>query len=189
MSGEPLIYLIAGEPSGDLLGGRLMAALKERTGGAVHFAGIGGEAMAAEGLESLVPLAELAVMGVAEVTFKPGGDPSAYSFRNKMDSFDELRLADDEIAQAAGAVALAAWRALYQLVAAPYAWEKTEHGLARSSRRADRTTQALLALERHLTALKDAGELPELAPDARATHDSRALMPKAEPHERHAAAR
>ena len=67
MSGEPLIYLIAGEPSGDLLGGRLMAALKERTGGAVRFAGIGGEAMAAEGLESLVPLGELAVMGVAEV--------------------------------------------------------------------------------------------------------------------------
>lgn len=67
MSGAPLIYLIAGEPSGDLLGGRLMAALKERTGGAVRFAGIGGEAMAAEGLESRVPLAELAVMGVAEV--------------------------------------------------------------------------------------------------------------------------
>jgi cellulose synthase/poly-beta-1,6-N-acetylglucosamine synthase-like glycosyltransferase len=86
-------------------------------------------------------------------------------------------------------LSLAAWRALCQLVAAPYAWEKTEHGLARSSRRADRTTQALLALERHLTALKDAGELPELAPDARATHDSRALMPKAEPRERHAAAR
>ena len=52
------------------------------------------------------------VIGVAEVTFKPGGDPSAYSFRNKMDSFDELRLADDEIAQAAGLVAVAAWRAL-----------------------------------------------------------------------------
>lgn len=67
MSEGPLIYLIAGEPSGDLLGGRLMAALKERTGGAVRFAGIGGEAMAAEGLESRVPLAELAVMGVAEV--------------------------------------------------------------------------------------------------------------------------
>lgn len=67
MSGAPLIYLIAGEPSGDLLGGRLMAALKERTGGAVRFAGIGGEAMTAEGLESRVPLAELAVMGVAEV--------------------------------------------------------------------------------------------------------------------------
>jgi lipid-A-disaccharide synthase len=63
----PLIYLIAGEPSGDALGGRLMAALKERTGGAVRFAGIGGEHMAAEGLKSLVPLDELAIMGIAEV--------------------------------------------------------------------------------------------------------------------------
>jgi lipid-A-disaccharide synthase len=44
-----------------------MRALKERTGGAVAFAGIGGEQMAAEGLESLVPLHELAVMGIAEV--------------------------------------------------------------------------------------------------------------------------
>ncbi len=62
-----LIFLIAGEPSGDALGGRLMAALRERTGGAVRFAGIGGERMAAEGITSLVPLAELAIMGVAEV--------------------------------------------------------------------------------------------------------------------------
>jgi D-alanine-D-alanine ligase len=52
------------------------------------------------------------LIGVAEVTFKPGGDPSAYSFRNKMDAFDELRLVGDETARAAGAVALAAWRAL-----------------------------------------------------------------------------
>jgi len=63
----PLIYLVAGEPSGDFLGGRLMASLKERTGGAVRFAGIGGEAMAAQGLVSRVPLGELAVMGVAEI--------------------------------------------------------------------------------------------------------------------------
>ena len=63
----PLIYLIAGEPSGDFLGGRLMAALRERTGGAVRFAGIGGEEMAAAGLASRVPLDELAIMGVAEV--------------------------------------------------------------------------------------------------------------------------
>jgi D-alanine-D-alanine ligase len=52
------------------------------------------------------------LIGVAEVTFKPGGDPSAYSFRNKMEAFDELRLADDATAEAAGALALAAWRAL-----------------------------------------------------------------------------
>ncbi|HXQ54064.1 MAG TPA: lipid-A-disaccharide synthase [Stellaceae bacterium] len=61
------IYIIAGEPSGDFLGGRLMAALKERTGGTVRFAGIGGEDMAAQGLASRVPLEELAVMGIAEV--------------------------------------------------------------------------------------------------------------------------
>ena len=63
----PLIYLVAGEPSGDLLGGRLMAALRERTRGEVRFAGIGGETMAAEGLESRVALSELAIMGVLEV--------------------------------------------------------------------------------------------------------------------------
>ncbi len=63
----PLIFIIAGEPSGDALGGALMAALKERTGGAIRFAGIGGEHMAGQGLRSLVPLDELAIMGIAEV--------------------------------------------------------------------------------------------------------------------------
>jgi lipid-A-disaccharide synthase len=62
-----LIFIIAGEPSGDLLGGALMAALKERTGGAVRFAGIGGERMIAQGLTSLVPIEELAVAGIAEI--------------------------------------------------------------------------------------------------------------------------
>ncbi|MBI4273891.1 MAG: glycosyltransferase, partial [Rhizobiales bacterium] len=33
-------------------------------------------------------------------------------------------------------LSLAAWRALFQLVRDPYGWEKTEHGLARTSRRA-----------------------------------------------------
>lgn len=64
---DPLIYLIAGEPSGDLLAGRLMVALKEETGGHVRFAGIGGETMREQGLESLFPQADLAVMGLAEV--------------------------------------------------------------------------------------------------------------------------
>jgi hypothetical protein len=31
-------------------------------------------------------------------------------------------------------LSIAAWRALYQLLTEPYRWEKTEHGLARSSR-------------------------------------------------------
>lgn len=63
----PLVFVIAGEPSGDALGARLMAALRERTGGAVRFVGVGGEAMEAAGLKSLVPIQDLAVMGVAEV--------------------------------------------------------------------------------------------------------------------------
>lgn len=63
----PLVFLIAGEPSGDLIGARLMAALKAQTGGAVRFAGIGGERMQAEGLDSLFPMEELTLMGIAEL--------------------------------------------------------------------------------------------------------------------------
>jgi cellulose synthase/poly-beta-1,6-N-acetylglucosamine synthase-like glycosyltransferase len=47
-------------------------------------------------------------------------------------------------------LSLAAWRALYQLIAEPYRWEKTEHGLAKSSRRA-KAVQALFKLERYLS--------------------------------------
>ncbi len=63
----PLIFLVAGEPSGDVLGARLMAAIKRVSGGAVRFAGVGGERMTAEGLESLFPMSEISVMGYLEV--------------------------------------------------------------------------------------------------------------------------
>src|SRR5881227_2226246 len=63
----PFIFIVAGEPSGDALGGALIRALRERTGGRVRVAGIGGESMAEQGFASLVPLADLAVAGVAEV--------------------------------------------------------------------------------------------------------------------------
>jgi glycosyltransferase XagB len=62
-------------------------------------------------------------------------------------------------------LSLAAWRALYQLVFAPYVWEKTEHGLAKSSQLNARRTRSLIELERHLSALKESGDLPSLAPD------------------------
>ena len=64
---EKTVYLIAGEPSGDLLASRLMRALKRKTGGKVRFEGVGGETMAAEGFHSLFDSSELAVMGLAEV--------------------------------------------------------------------------------------------------------------------------
>lgn len=63
----PLVYVIAGEPSGDLLGARLMAALKRRCGGRIRFAGVGGDGMAREGLDSLIPMAELSIMGFVEI--------------------------------------------------------------------------------------------------------------------------
>ena len=62
----PLIYLIAGEASGDVIGARLMHAITARRPDAA-FAGIGGEAMAAQGLESLFPMRDLALMGLLEV--------------------------------------------------------------------------------------------------------------------------
>ena len=64
---HPLIYLIAGEPSADNLGARLMIGLKQLARGRLRFAGVGGAAMSAEGLESLFPMEDLAVMGLAEV--------------------------------------------------------------------------------------------------------------------------
>ncbi|MGH7113280.1 MAG: lipid-A-disaccharide synthase [Stellaceae bacterium] len=66
-SAPPFIFIIAGEPSGDALGASLIAALRQRTGGRLRVAGVGGERMGDEGLASLVPLADLAVIGVAEV--------------------------------------------------------------------------------------------------------------------------
>lgn len=59
-------FLIAGEASGDQLGGALMAGLRDLVPD-VEFVGIGGEAMAAQGLESLFPMTELSVMGIWEV--------------------------------------------------------------------------------------------------------------------------
>jgi lipid-A-disaccharide synthase len=57
------ICIVAGEHSGDLLGGKLMAAVHARLGGAVRWVGVGGEHMAAQGLDTLFPLSDVAVMG------------------------------------------------------------------------------------------------------------------------------
>ncbi|MGF1658368.1 MAG: lipid-A-disaccharide synthase [Rubrimonas sp.] len=63
----PLLFLVAGEPSGDALGAALMRALVAETGGEVRFAGVGGPLMEAEGLRSLFAQDDLAVMGLVEV--------------------------------------------------------------------------------------------------------------------------
>ncbi len=62
--GRPLrLYLVAGEHSGDALGAKLMAEIKAQLGHGVVFDGVGGEEMAAEGLVSLFPISDVAVMG------------------------------------------------------------------------------------------------------------------------------
>ncbi|MEC9369573.1 MAG: lipid-A-disaccharide synthase [Pseudomonadota bacterium] len=61
------IFLVAGEHSGDRLGGPLMAALKRRLKGRAVFSGVGGEVMEKQGLRSLFPMADVAVMGPVAV--------------------------------------------------------------------------------------------------------------------------
>jgi lipid-A-disaccharide synthase len=60
------VFILAGEPSGDRLGGALMAGLHELAPG-VSFEGVGGPMMAAQGLSSQFPMDELSIMGIAEV--------------------------------------------------------------------------------------------------------------------------
>lgn len=56
------IFIIAGEVSGDVLGGKIMREMPD-----VEFVGIGGENMISAGLKPLFPMSDLAVMGIVEV--------------------------------------------------------------------------------------------------------------------------
>ncbi|MBV9739591.1 MAG: lipid-A-disaccharide synthase [Hyphomicrobiales bacterium] len=77
MSAEPVpsqssralvIAIVAGESSGDALGAPLMRALRvELSPRKVSFVGVGGPAMEGEGLRSLFPLSDIAVMGFSAV--------------------------------------------------------------------------------------------------------------------------
>lgn len=66
---KPLsIWIVSGEESGDQLGAKLMRGLKARLGAErLRFGGVGGHAMAKEGLSSLFPLEDIAVMGISAV--------------------------------------------------------------------------------------------------------------------------
>jgi len=64
---ERRIFLIATEESGDRLGANLMKVLRQRLGDGVRFEGVGGRAMAREGLDTLFPIEELSIIGLAAV--------------------------------------------------------------------------------------------------------------------------
>jgi DUF1009 family protein len=64
------IFIIAGEASGDYLGGKLMEDIYEISSGDVEFFGIGGECMEKAGLKKLFPISELSIIGIFEVLGK-----------------------------------------------------------------------------------------------------------------------
>ena len=65
------ILVVAGEASGDEHAARLVAAIKDQSPQAEFF-GIGGEALAAQGVRLLCPASELAVVGLWEVAGRLG---------------------------------------------------------------------------------------------------------------------
>ncbi|MFG1419162.1 lipid-A-disaccharide synthase [Xanthobacter sp. V0B-10] len=62
--------MVAGEESGDQLGGALMRTLRATAAGDVAFQGVGGARMAAEGLQSRYPMEDLTAIGVSAVLAK-----------------------------------------------------------------------------------------------------------------------
>ena len=67
----PAVALVAGEMSGDLLGARLMRAIRAAHP-AARFSGIGGPEMEALGLDSFLPMERLSVMGLFEAAGRLG---------------------------------------------------------------------------------------------------------------------
>jgi lipid-A-disaccharide synthase len=71
LSSRPLdVFLVAGETSGDQLGASLMQQLQARMAGGVRFRGVGGPAMAHEGLASLFPIDDVTAIGIGPVVRK-----------------------------------------------------------------------------------------------------------------------
>jgi lipid-A-disaccharide synthase len=66
MTGAPVVGLVVGETSGDLLGAHLVTALKARRPD-LQFIGIAGPRMIAAGVHALFPMEKLAVRGYVEV--------------------------------------------------------------------------------------------------------------------------
>lgn len=69
--GQPLsVFIVAGEESGDQLGGALMEACAGMAGEGVQFRGVGGTRMEEAGLNALFPMEDLTAMGVTAVLAK-----------------------------------------------------------------------------------------------------------------------
>ena len=78
------VFLIAGEPSGDRLGGALMGGLRQLLPDQIHFDGVGGEFMQSQGLQSRFSMEELSVMGLVEIL------PKYFHFKRRIREMADL---------------------------------------------------------------------------------------------------
>jgi lipid-A-disaccharide synthase len=65
MSDTLRLFILAGEPSGDRIAADLVVRLRQKV--ALDLTGVGGDELAGQGLASLFPMSDLAVMGVTDV--------------------------------------------------------------------------------------------------------------------------
>src|SRR5690606_5122893 len=65
MSDALRLFILAGEPSGDRIAADLVARLRQRV--TLDLSGVGGDELAEQGLHSLYPMSDLAVMGITDV--------------------------------------------------------------------------------------------------------------------------
>lgn len=62
------LFILAGEPSGDRIAADLVSRLKQQV--PMALAGVGGDELQAQGLKSLFPMSDLAVMGITDVLIR-----------------------------------------------------------------------------------------------------------------------
>jgi len=64
------LVVVAGEPSGDRLGAQLIAALKRKSKTTLSLSGVGGESLKGQGLASLFPIDDIAIMGISQIAVR-----------------------------------------------------------------------------------------------------------------------
>ncbi|KAK6919283.1 Glycosyl transferase, family 19 [Dillenia turbinata] len=84
--GELRVFIVSGEVSGDTIASRLMASLKKLSPFPVNFSGVGGSLMSKQGLNSLFPMEDIAIMGIWELL------PHLNKIRSKLNGTIEAAL-------------------------------------------------------------------------------------------------
>ena len=83
---NPHVFLVAGEESGDRLGAALDRGDPCNAPRKAHFSGVGGAHMAAEGVPSLFPLGDLAIVGFCRDPGDAFKNPAAHTVKLPMRS-------------------------------------------------------------------------------------------------------